>query len=103
MPSPTEISVPQLSRLVGLPDAPSIIDVRATEHFDADPTLIPASLRRDHGAVESWSGAYRGKRVVVTGWVNRIHTAVAAIVPDAWAAALAYNVMGPARRREDAR
>jgi hypothetical protein len=65
MPSPTEISVPQLSRLVGLPDAPSLIDVRAASDFDADPTLVPGALRRDHGAVASWSDAYRGKRAVV--------------------------------------
>jgi hypothetical protein len=48
MPSPTEISVPQLSRLVGLPDAPRVIDVRTAEDFDADPRMIPASLRRNH-------------------------------------------------------
>ena len=64
--------------------------------------LFP-KLTADEVARQGLEGIDRGKRVVVTGWVNRIHTAVAAIVPDAWAAALAYNVMGPARRREDAR
>ena len=66
MPSPTEISVPQLTRLVGLPDAPSIIDVRSTQDYDADPTLIPGGLRREHGAVASWADAYRGRRAVVS-------------------------------------
>ena len=31
MPSPTEITVQQLSRLIGLPAAPAIIDVRTDE------------------------------------------------------------------------
>ena len=35
MPSPTTITPAQLSRLVGTPDAPVIIDVRIDEDFDA--------------------------------------------------------------------
>ena len=66
MPSPTEISASQLSRLVGLPDAPSIVDVRTSEHFDADPRLIPGALRRAHDDVASWARAYDGRHVVVT-------------------------------------
>jgi rhodanese-related sulfurtransferase len=65
MPTPTEISVPQLSRLVGLPDAPSVIDVRSAADFEADPRVIPAALHRDHATVEAWAEAYRGKRAVV--------------------------------------
>ena len=37
MPSTTAITVSQLSRLVGLPGAPVIVDVRIDEDFDADP------------------------------------------------------------------
>ncbi|TIT25668.1 MAG: sulfurtransferase, partial [Mesorhizobium sp.] len=33
MPSTTEITVQQLSRLVGLPDAPVLIDVRIDEDY----------------------------------------------------------------------
>ena len=43
MPSTTAITVSQLSRLVGLPGAPVIIDVRIDEDFDADPRLRPRS------------------------------------------------------------
>ena len=43
MPSTTEITVPQLSRLIGLPTSPAIIDVRTDEDFAADPRLIPGS------------------------------------------------------------
>jgi short-subunit dehydrogenase len=64
--------------------------------------LFP-KLSAEDVARQGLEGIDRGKRVVVTGWVNRIHTAIASIVPDAWAAALAFNVMGPARRRQDAR
>ena len=31
MPSPTEITVAELSRLIGLPNAPYIVDVRTDE------------------------------------------------------------------------
>jgi len=60
-------------------------------------------LSAEEVARQGLEGVDRGKRVIVTGWVNRIHTAIASIVPDAWAAALAFNVMGPARRQKDAR
>ena len=46
MPSPTEITVSQLSRLVGLPHSPAIVDLRADEDFASDPRLIPCSQRR---------------------------------------------------------
>jgi rhodanese-related sulfurtransferase len=65
MPSPTEISVPQLTRLVGTPDAPVVIDVRTDEDFAADPRLIPGAIRRDHRTVESWAPAFANQRVVV--------------------------------------
>ncbi len=36
MPSNTEITASQLIRLVGLPNAPAIIDLRTQEDFEAD-------------------------------------------------------------------
>lgn len=65
MPSPTEISVQQLSRLVGLPDAPSIIDVRNAEHVNEDSRIVPGAVHRAYSAVESWASRYQGRRVVV--------------------------------------
>jgi hypothetical protein len=38
MPSPTEITLAQLSRLIGLPGAPVLADVRTQEEFK--PTAI---------------------------------------------------------------
>ena len=39
MPSAISITASQLSRLVGLPGAPTIIDVRTPDDFNADPRL----------------------------------------------------------------
>ncbi len=65
MPSPTEITVAQLSRLVGLPTAPRLIDVRTEEDYAADPRLLPGSFRRDYASTPAWQEACRGKPVVV--------------------------------------
>ncbi|MER9299300.1 chromate resistance protein [Mesorhizobium sp. M0621] len=65
MPSTTAITVSQLSRLIGLPGAPVIIDVRIDEDFDADPRLLPASCRRDFKSVSNWAAAFAGKPVAV--------------------------------------
>lgn len=65
MPSHIEITAAHLSRLIGLPNAPVIIDVRTTEDFDADPRLIPTARRRDFRMVSSWAGELAGGPVVV--------------------------------------
>jgi hypothetical protein len=65
VPSTTEITVSQLSRLIGLPQGPAIIDVRADEEFISDPRLIPGSRRRSFGAGASWAADYNGQSVIV--------------------------------------
>ena len=65
MPSNTEITTSQLTRLVGLTAAPTIIDVRTPEDFKADPRLLPAALRHDFQTVEQWAPAYAGHDVVI--------------------------------------
>ncbi|KAB2911986.1 MAG: sulfurtransferase [Hyphomicrobiaceae bacterium] len=65
MPSTTEITAAQLARLVGLPTAPAIIDVRSEEDYAADPRLIPGAHRRDARAVGSWAGQYRNGSVIL--------------------------------------
>lgn len=65
MSSNIQINAAQLSRLVGLPDAPTLVDVRIDEDFAADPRLLPASERRSHRDVADWAGAYAGRKVVV--------------------------------------
>ncbi len=54
MPSTTEITVSQLSRLIGLPHSPAIIDVRTDEEFASDPRLIPGSQRRTPETYAQW-------------------------------------------------
>lgn len=65
MPSPTEISAVQLSRLIGTAAAPIIIDVRTTSDFEADPRLIPGSLRQDAQAAARWAAELPNTNVVV--------------------------------------
>jgi rhodanese-related sulfurtransferase len=65
MPSVTTITVSQLSRLIGLPHTPAIIDVRIDEDYRADPRLLPGSSRRDYRTIEQWAPSYHGKSVVV--------------------------------------
>ena len=62
---PTEITVAQLSRLIGLPDSPALIDVRTDEDFRADPRLIPGSTRKDHRHVSEWHMEYSGAPAIV--------------------------------------
>jgi rhodanese-related sulfurtransferase len=66
MPSPTEITVSQLSRRIGLPDAPVLADVRDDADFAADPRLIPGARRRDARAVAGWAAELAGRQAVVT-------------------------------------
>lgn len=66
MSSNLSISPAQLSKLVGLPDAPAIVDVRIPDDVAADPRLLPASEMRSHADVAQWASAYAGRRVVVS-------------------------------------
>ncbi len=66
MPSPTEISVAQLSRLIGQPDAPTLLDVRIDAHVAEDPRLIPTAQHRDYRRVAEWAQSFLGQRVVVS-------------------------------------
>ena len=65
MPSTTEITVTQLSRLVGLPTAPAIVDVRLDEDAAADLRLLPGARRRPFQQVAAWAAGYAGKTVIV--------------------------------------
>jgi rhodanese-related sulfurtransferase len=66
MPSPTEITVQQLARRIGLADQPVIIDVRTDDDYAADPRLIPGAVRRDYRTVAEWGAAFVGRTVVVS-------------------------------------
>ena len=66
MTSPTQISVSQLSRLIGLPNAPVIADVCADDDFDVDSTLIPGSFRHPFDDISALVPQLMGKKVVIT-------------------------------------
>ncbi len=65
MAAPNSIKSDKLSRLIGTMSPPILIDVRTTEDFDADPRLIPASIKRSFETVSDWGKNYAGKSVVV--------------------------------------
>jgi rhodanese-related sulfurtransferase len=58
------ISPEKLSRLIGTPHAPILIDVRTDEDFAADPRLIPGSSRRPHATASDWAARYGGRQTV---------------------------------------
>ena len=65
MPSPNEITVTQLSRLIGTPAAPVVIDVRIDEDFDADPEILPTAIRCSHRDIAGLVSDLENQRVVV--------------------------------------
>lgn len=67
MPAPNSISVEKLSRLVGRPDAPAIVDVCTDEDFAVDPRLIPSAVRRRWSDVAVWASEFAdaGRPIVV--------------------------------------
>ncbi|MGB9143152.1 MAG: sulfurtransferase, partial [Aestuariivirga sp.] len=64
MSAPNSIKCEKLVRLIGTPVAPVIIDVRTQEDFEADPCLIPGSLKRSHQSVSEWGRDLGGKSAV---------------------------------------
>src|SRR5215472_8665578 len=65
MSSINSISTEKLARLIGVPHAPALIDVRAKEDFAADPRFIPSAVRRSHDTVSSWAPELVGRSAVV--------------------------------------
>jgi len=65
MPSPTTITIAQFSRLIGVANAPTLIDVRSDEDYAADPRLIPGAMRRPALDAAAWAAAFAGKRAVI--------------------------------------
>ncbi len=65
MPSPNQITVSQLSRLIGLPDSPTIIDVCIDEDFAMDQRLVPGALKHPFTNLPALVPQLEGKNVVV--------------------------------------
>ncbi len=58
-------TVEKLSKLLGTPSAPTLVDVRLDEDFALDPRLLPASFRCNYLQVENLVAALADKFVVV--------------------------------------
>jgi rhodanese-related sulfurtransferase len=65
MPSNITISAEKLSRLIGTPNCPALIDVRPDDEWAAIPFLIPSALRRPHGDPSAWAAEFAGDPAVV--------------------------------------
>lgn len=65
MPSPTQITISQLSRLIGTPDCPILIDVCIDEDFEADPRLIPTARKHPFDRIAELAPSLQNERVVV--------------------------------------
>jgi rhodanese-related sulfurtransferase len=65
MPSPAQITVSQLSRLVGTLKAPTLIDVCIDDDFNEDPRLIPTAIGHSFTDIEALVEKLDPKHVVV--------------------------------------
>ncbi|MEO3470486.1 sulfurtransferase/chromate resistance protein [Roseomonas sp. CAU 1739] len=65
MPAPTIVTVQQLARRIGLPDAPVLIDVRTAEDAAADPRFVSGTIRRSHADIATWAEGFAGRDVAV--------------------------------------
>lgn len=65
MPAPATITTAQLSRLIGTPDAPVVIDVRIDEDVERDPRMLPGAVSRDFRTVAGWAAEQAGRSVAV--------------------------------------
>lgn len=66
MAAPNEITVSQLLRLIGLPDAPVIVDISIDPDFTDDPLLIPGAFRHPHTDIAGLKERLAGRACVIT-------------------------------------
>lgn len=83
MPSYLEITSDKLTRIVGTPNVPMLIDVRTDDDFADDPRLIPGSIRRDYREVEAWSSEVTGPSIVICQKGEKLSHGVAAYLRHA--------------------
>jgi rhodanese-related sulfurtransferase len=65
MPSPTEISVVQLSRIIGLLSAPMLVDVRPCDDGGSDQHVLPTARQLQSATAPVWAQSFSGRRVIV--------------------------------------
>ncbi|MEL7114791.1 MAG: chromate resistance protein ChrB domain-containing protein [Pseudomonadota bacterium] len=65
MAQPNEITVRQLNRQIGTPDAPAIVDICTEEDFGEAPFLIPGSFRHPHEDLDGLIDRLGGRPAVI--------------------------------------
>ncbi|GAC1477661.1 MAG: chromate resistance protein [Acetobacteraceae bacterium] len=65
MTTPNSITSAQLSRLIGLPDAPVIIEGRIDDDHVRDPRSLPGAVRKNLKAASTWASEFPGRRVAI--------------------------------------
>jgi rhodanese-related sulfurtransferase len=65
VPSPTEISVAQLSRIIGLPGAPMLADVRPGDDPGSGRYVLPTARHMKSQTVSNWAHTFSGRRAIV--------------------------------------
>jgi len=65
MSSINSISPDKLTRLIGVPHCPALIDVRTDRDYEADPRFPPGALRRRPESVPDWSPEFVGRPSIV--------------------------------------
>lgn len=65
MASFNEISVQKLSKLIGTPECPIIIDVRIDEDFDDDPRFVPTAFRHPFDDIASIADKLGNRPVII--------------------------------------
>jgi len=66
MAAPNEITVQQLLRLIGTPQAPVLVDISIDPDFNDDPFLIPGAFRHPHSDLPGLIQRLNGRPCVVT-------------------------------------
>ncbi|WFE77298.1 sulfurtransferase/chromate resistance protein [Roseinatronobacter sp. S2] len=61
MPAPNAISFEKLTRIIGTPRAPLLLDVRSEDDYAADPRLLPGATRADDQALGALSHLLGGQ------------------------------------------
>ena len=64
MPGHAAITPAQLSRLIGTPDAPVVLDLRLPEDLAADPLVIPTAIRVAHTDLLPLPAGHEGRHIV---------------------------------------
>lgn len=65
MPSPNHITVNQLARLIGTPDAPVVVDLCLDDDFAEDPRVLPTAFRHPFKQITDLAEQLKNQRVVV--------------------------------------